>query len=155
MNKLVGLLVVLLSFIGISAAQHRDHGQQDHGQSHRQPQRQEQPRHEARGRHEARREEHHEYRQNPHDYDWHHRNGWHFLIYVNIGPRYCHPYRYWDHRYLTLWDNTRWLIVDYDIRIVDGWYPSDPIIVYRDDAHYGWYLLYNQRTGEAVYAELW
>lgn len=179
MKHIAGLVIVFLSLIGVSAAQRRDHDQRPsrpeqprHEERHdaRPPERHDYDRHERREerhdyredrreRREHERREHREwrpeYRPEYRGYDWHHRDGWRFRIYVNIGPRHCYPYRYWDHRYLTLWDNTRWLIADYDIWIVDDWYASDPIYVYRDDSHYGWYLLYNQRTGEAVHAELW
>ena len=182
--KLAGLAIVFLSLIGVSAAQHREqrpsrppeqrheerhdarpperhdydrHDRDDHRDRDWRQDRREHERHEAYERHERR--EHHEwrpeYRPEYRGYGWHHRGGWRFRIYINIGPRYCHPYRYWDHRYLTLWDGTRWMIADYDIWIVEDWYPNDPIYVYQDDSHYGWYLLYNQRNGEAVHAELW
>lgn len=163
MKKLIALAVVLFSFVGVSVAQHRGprpqspHQDRHDARPHDRDWRHDDRREDRWERHERRehREWRPEYRPEYRGYGWHHRGGWRFRIYINIGPRYCHPYRYWDHRYLTLWDGTRWMIADYDIWIVEDWYPNDPIYVYQDDSHYGWYLLYNQRNGEAVHAELW
>lgn len=156
-SKIAGLLFVFLMFVGISSAQHgaSSHGSAPHFQSHGQVQHQEQPRPRGaivaprggdyRGWYAGRSE----YL----GFGWGHRFGWYYRPYAYLGVNYCYAGA-WGAPYFTFGFNaSRWRVVDFDFAIVDGWYPNSCAYVVADPAHYGWYLLYDQQTGQYVHVE--
>ena len=48
---------------------------------------------------------------------------------------------------------SRWRVLDFDFAIANGWYPGGCAYVESDPYHYGWYLLYDQQTGQYVHVE--
>ena len=88
-------------------------------------------------------------------FGWGHYYGWHYRPYLYLGSSYCYT-GVWGAPYFTFGFNAaRWRVVDFDFAVVSGWYPGSCAYVVTDPYHDGWYLIYDQTTGEYVHAELW
>jgi hypothetical protein len=86
-------------------------------------------------------------------FGWRHYHGWFFHEYAYLGPGYCYA-GMWNGPFFTFGFNaSRWRVVDFDLGIVGGWYPGGCAYVMDDPYHYGWYLLYDEQTGQYVHVE--
>lgn len=57
-------------------------------------------------------------------------------------------------RHVVLYDQSTWVVADYDIPRCRDWaWDRDEVYVYDDDHHPGWYLLFNARLGRYVHVE--
>jgi hypothetical protein len=51
-------------------------------------------------------------------------------------------------------ENSTWVVASYDIDHCRDWrWDRDPVYVYDDDHHPGWYLFFNSRVGRYVHVE--
>src|SRR5216684_4025766 len=57
-------------------------------------------------------------------------------------------------RRVVLYDNSNWVVANYDLDRCRDWeWDRDRVYVYDDDHHPGWYLLFNARLGRYVHVE--
>jgi len=161
MNHIAGILLFFLMFVGVSVAQHGSHGQSSphsappsvqHNGGYAHPP--------ARGGYPARPDyrrggygDWYGHRPEYRGFGWRHYYGWHYRPYAYLGPGYCYT-GVWGAPYFSFGFNaSRWRVLDFDFGIVNGWYPGSCAYVMTDPYHDGWFLLYDQQTGQYVHVE--
>jgi len=177
MRNFLVLTALFLGLVGVSVAQHGAHGNppssphsfsppQQHQQHENRP---EPPRgiyqgHDHdRGQQGYHDRDHHDYRggyggwyagrPEYRGFHWGHYYGWRDRRYMYLGSNYCYVGT-WGGPYFTFGFNaSRWRVLDFDLAIANGWYPGGCAYVESDPYHDGWYLLYDQQTGQYVHVE--
>ena len=57
-------------------------------------------------------------------------------------------------RRVVLADQSTWIVAPYDLERCRDWrWDRDTVVVYDDDVHSGWYVLFNARTGNYAHVE--
>ena len=57
-------------------------------------------------------------------------------------------------RQVILADRSTWIVAPYDLELCRDWrWDRDKVVVYDDDVHSGWYVLFNTRLGRNVHVE--
>ena len=57
-------------------------------------------------------------------------------------------------RHIILYDQSNWVLAPDDVPRCRDWeWDRDPVYVYDDDRHPGWYVLFNSRLGRYVHVE--
>ena len=143
MRKLIGttLLLMLASTLAFAAAPQGRKGDHD------------------RGRHEGWAKHSDEDRDRHRDWDFEHER----VIVSHPFPRGRFPgagrsfvFRTVDFRTrrVILADRSAWIVAPYDLELCRDWrWDRDTVVVYDDDVHPGWYVLFNTRLGSHVHVE--
>lgn len=87
------------------------------------------------------------------NFHWGHYYGWHYRSYTYLGMNYCYAGAWGDPYFTFGFNSPRWRVLDFDLAVVNGWYPGGCAYVTTDPYHYGWYLLYDEQTGQYVHVE--
>jgi hypothetical protein len=164
MRKLLsGILFTALAGALSIAAPLQDGG--DHGDRHDNGKHKGQDKHEDRGdngdRHDNGNHKGWDNPHNPHYRDWDSEH-------ERIEPGRSYPHGRYEHvrevyvarridyrtRRVVLYDNSNWVVANYDLDRCRDWeWDRDRVYVYDDDHHPGWYLLFNARLGRYVHVE--